>query len=65
MLKNFLTYPSIKKIKQDFSVRTKFSFKPITMGALRKVIKNIPTDKAVMDEILINILKQQILPIPH
>lgn len=46
-------------------MKTKLSLKPITMDELKKVIKNIPTNKAVMDQILTNILKQQILPTPH
>ena len=34
-------------MKQNFSVKTKFSFKPITMDEFKKVIENIPKDKAV------------------
>ena len=48
----------MKKIKQDFSVKTKFSVKLISMDELRNIIKNIPNDKAVRGDIPINILKQ-------
>ena len=47
LFKKRKTHSSIKKMKQNFSVKTKFSFKPITMDEFKKVIENIPKDKAV------------------
>ena len=47
LFKKQKTQSSIKKMKQNFSVKTKFSFKPITMDEFKKVIENIPKDKAV------------------
>ena len=39
------SHPSIKKIKSNYTIKQKFSFKPVTVKDTENVIKNIPTKK--------------------
>ena len=49
---------SIKRVKPDFLVKTKFSVKLIITDELKRVIKSIPNEKAVGVVYLVNIMKQ-------
>ena len=46
LIQKFEKHPSINKIKQDFSLKTKFNLNSwITMNELRNVKKHIPNDR--------------------
>ena len=54
----YKSHPSIKKIKSNYTIKQKFSFKPVTVKDIENVIKNIPTNKVTGGEIPLNVLKQ-------
>ena len=58
IINKYKNHPSTKKIKSNYTIKQKFSFKPVTVKDVENVIKNIPTDKATGGEIPLNILKQ-------
>ena len=41
----YKSHPSIKKIKRNYTIKQKLSFKPVTVKDIENVIKNIPTNK--------------------
>ena len=58
IINKYKNHPSIKKIKSNYAINHKFSFKPVTVKDIENIIKNIPVNKAAGGEIPINILKQ-------
>ena len=52
------SHPSIKKINSNYTIKQKFSFKPVTVKDIENVIKNIPTNKVTGGEIPLNVLKE-------
>ena len=54
----YKSHPSIKKIKSNYTIKRKFSFKPVTVKDIENVIKNIPTNKFTGGEIHVNVLKE-------
>ena len=58
MINKYKSHPSIKKIKSSYTIKQKFSFKPVTAKDIENAIKNIPTNKVTGGEIPLNILKQ-------
>ena len=58
MINKYKSHPSIKKIKSNYTIKQKFSFKPVTVKDIENVIKNIPTNKVTGGEIPLNVLKQ-------
>ena len=57
-INKYKNHPSIKKIKSNYTIKQKFSFKPVTAKDVENAIKNIPTNKVTGGEIPLNILKQ-------
>ena len=51
-------HPSTKKIKSNYTIKQKFSFKPVTVKNIESVIKIISADKVTGGEIPLNVLKQ-------
>ena len=45
LVKDFYSHPSIK-IQDKFKLNKKFSFQCVSEATLRKVVKNVPSDKA-------------------
>ena len=45
------------KIKHKFKLNKKFSFQCVTETTVKKVVKNLPSDKATTGEIPVNVLK--------
>ena len=41
----YKSHHSIKKIKRNYTIKQKLSFKPVTVKDIENVIKNIPTNK--------------------
>ena len=58
IINKYKNHPSIKKIKSNYTIKQKFSFKPVTVKNIENVIKNIPTNKVTGGEIPLNVLKQ-------
>ena len=58
IINKYKSHPSIKKIKSNYTIKQKFSFKPVTVKDIENVIKNISTNKVTGGEIPLNILKQ-------
>ena len=52
-------HPSIIKIKQKFKLHKKLSFQCVSEATVRKVVKNLSSDKATAGEIPVNILKNR------
>ena len=52
-----INHPSIKTIKQNFNITTKFLFKHVSVNDMKQVIKDFKSNKSVGGDILINILK--------
>ena len=55
---NFSNHPSILKINEKFQLNKRFSFQHVSEAAVRKVAKNLPSDKVSAGEISIKILKE-------
>ena len=58
IINKYKSHPSIKIIKSNYTIKRKFSFKPVTVKDIENVIKNIPTNKFTGGEIPLNVLKQ-------
>ena len=58
IINKYKSHPSIKKIKSNYTIKQKFSFKPVTVKDIENVIKNISTNKVTGGEIPLNVLKQ-------
>ena len=56
-MQDFFNHPSIIKIKYKFKLNKKLSFQCLSEATVRKVVKNLPSDKATAGEILVNVLK--------
>ena len=54
---NFSNHPSILKIKEKCQVNKRFPFQHVSEATVRKVVKNVPSDKASAGGIPIKILK--------
>ena len=61
---NFSNHPSILKIKENFQLNKRFSFQHVSEATVRKVVKNLPSDKVSAGEIPIKILKKSIFCFP-
>ena len=55
---NFSNHPSILKIKEKFQVHKRFSFQHVSEATVRKVLKDLLSDKASAGGIPIKILKE-------
>ena len=55
IINKYKSHPSIKKIKSNYTIKQKFSFKPVTVKDIENVIKNIPTNKVRGGEIPLNV----------
>ena len=56
--KKYSNHPSTKDIKNKYKNIKKFSFRPVTKDEVKKVIKDLKTNKSVGGEIPIQILKE-------
>ena len=57
-INKYKSHPSIKKIKSNYTIKQKCSFKPVTVKDIGNVIENISTNKVTGGEIPLNISKQ-------
>ena len=57
IIKSFSNLPSIIKIKHKVKLNQKFSFQCVSEATVRKVVKNLLSDKGTAGEIPVNILK--------
>ena len=57
--KKYSNHPSTKDIKNKYKNIKKFSFRPVTKDEVKKVIKDLKTNKSVGGEIPIQILKER------
>ena len=57
-IRKYEKYPSIQMIKQNFRIRKKFSFQPVSMDKVKRIIKLLKNSKSVGREIPIKILKE-------
>ena len=62
---NFSNHPSILKIKEKFQLNKRFSFQHVSETTVRKVVKNLPSDKVSAGEIPIKILKESTFCFPE
>ena len=58
ILIRFVNHPSIKTIKQNFNITSKFSFQPASVNDAKQIIKDLKSNKSVGGDIPINILKE-------
>ena len=58
IINKYKSHPSIKKIKSNYTIKQKFSFKLVTFKDIENVIKNIPANKVTGGEIPLNAFKQ-------
>ena len=58
IIKKYNNHPSITIIKKKYKNINKFSFRPVTTDEVKKVIKDLKTNKSVGGEIPIQILKE-------
>ena len=58
IIDKYKSHPSIKKVKSNYTIKKKFSFKPVTVQDIENVIKNISNNKVTGGEIPLNVLKQ-------
>ena len=58
ILIRFVNHPSIKTIKQNFNITSKFSFQPASVNDVKQVIKDLKSNQSVGGDIPINILKE-------
>ena len=58
IIKKYSNHPSIKNIKKKYKNIKKFSFRPVTTDEVKKVIKDLKTNKSAGGEIPIQILKE-------
>ena len=65
ILLNFSNHPSILKIKEKFQLNKRFSFQHVSEATVRKVVKNLPSDKVSTGEIPIKILKDSTFCFPE
>ena len=56
IINKYKSHPSIKKIKSNYTINQKFSFKPVK--DIENVITNIPTNKVTGGKIPLNVSKQ-------
>ena len=54
----FRNHPSIVKIKEQYKVKSNFSFRLATTEEIKAIIRDIPTNKAAGNEIPVNALKK-------
>ena len=54
----FVNHPSIKTIKQNFNITSKFSFQPVSVNDVKQVIKDLKSNRSVGGDIPTNILKE-------
>ena len=54
----FRNHPSIIKIKEQYKVKSNFSFRLATTEEIKAIIRDVPTNKAAGGEIPVNILKK-------
>ena len=58
IIKKYSNHPSVKNIKKKYKNIKKISFRPITTNEVKKVIKDLKTNKSIVGEIPIQILKE-------
>ena len=58
IIKKYINHPSIKNIKKKYKNINKFSLRQVTTDEVKKVIKDLKTNKSVGGEIPIQILKE-------
>ena len=58
ILIRFVNHPSIKTIKQNFNITSKFSFQPVSGNDVKQVKKDPKSNKSVGGDIPTNILKE-------
>ena len=58
----FRNHQSIVKIKEQYKVKSNFSFRLATAEEIKAIIRNLPTNKAAGSEIPVNILKKSNFP---
>ena len=62
---HFSNHPSILKIKEKFQLNKRFSFQHVSETTVRKVVKNLPSDKVSAGEIPIKIPKESTFCFPE
>ena len=62
---NFSNHPSILRIKEKCKLNKRFSFQHVSEATVRKVVKNLPSDKMSAGEIPIKVLKESTFCFPE
>ena len=65
IIHNFSNHPSILKIKEKVQLNKRFSFQHVSEATVRKVVKNLPSDKVSAGEIPIKILRDSTFCFPE
>ena len=58
IINKYKSHPNIKKMKSNYTIKQKYSFKPVTVTDIENVIENIPTNKVAGGKFPLNVLKQ-------
>ena len=57
IINSFRFHPSIKNIKHNYKITSKFSFKPVSEESVRDIVNDLSSNKAAVGEISLQILK--------
>ena len=58
IIDSFRFHPSIKNIKRNYKITSKFSFKPVSEEFVKDIVNNLSSNKAAGGEIPLKILKE-------
>ena len=58
IIDSFQFHPSIKNIKRNYKITSKFSFKPVSEEFVKDIVNNLSSNKAAGGEIPVKILKE-------
>ena len=58
IIDSFWFHPSIKNIKRNYKITSKFSFKPVSEEFVKDIVNNLSSNKAAGGEIPLKILKE-------
>ena len=61
----FRSRPSIVKLKQKYSFKRKFAFKPVIEEFVKNIVNNLSRSKAAGGDILFNLLKESVFVLTY
>ena len=65
IINKFWSHPKIIKLKQKFSIKRKFAFKPFTEEFFKKVVNGLSWNEAAGGDIPLNLIKESTFILPY